>query len=65
MDKIVNTEKFDEQTIEFWHSDEVRPFLTVVADTIEISENGSAFIYSRDYSAPIATVIEWDFWRQA
>ena len=57
-------EGFDEKFVEFWHSDENRPFMSIATDTLKIYESGRAEIYSRDYEYPIAVVCEWDFWKQ-
>lgn len=55
---------FNEAVIEFWHSDEVRPFARVVADELKVYED-YVEVYSRDYSYPILIVREYDWWREA
>jgi hypothetical protein len=54
---------YNEALIAFWHSDENRPFATVVADTIILYEDGCIEVYSRDYAAACATIWEWDYWK--
>ena len=53
---------YDERVIEFWHSDENRPFLRVSVDKLVIEEDLFVQIYSRDYDHPIAVVEEYDYW---
>lgn len=54
----------DEALIEFWHSDEIRPFAKVFADELRVYEEYIE-VYSRDYSYPILVVKEYDWWREA
>lgn len=55
---------FDDSLIEFWHSDEIRPFVKARADELRIHLE-YAEVYSRDYSYPILVINEYDFWREA
>jgi len=55
---------FDSETqIEFWHSDEQRPFVQIWGDRLIVGTDGAAMVYSRDYTDPIATINEWSFWQ--
>lgn len=56
-------EGFNEGFVEFWHSDENRPFMRIATDTLKIYED-RVEVYSRDYPYPIATVIEYGFWKE-
>jgi hypothetical protein len=55
---------FDEALIEFWHSDENRPFAKVHTDELRVYEDRIE-VYSRDYSYPVLIVQEYDWWREA
>lgn len=50
----------DEAVVEFWHSDENRPFATVHADELRVYKE-FVEVYSRDYSCPILLVHEYDW----
>lgn len=63
MAEVIYEERFDEGEIEFYHSDETRPFLVVYADTLKIYDD-RVEVYSRDYPTPIITVYEYDYWRE-
>jgi hypothetical protein len=54
---------YDEAMVAFWHSDEIRPFLTVAADSLFVYEDGCIEVYSHDYAGAIATIWEWDYWK--
>ena len=58
---------FDGQSakIEFWHSDEIRPFLICEeVDKMVFSDDGAIEVDNKDYQKPIFVVKEWSFWRQ-
>jgi hypothetical protein len=59
--------EFDVQSakIEFWHSDEIRPFLICEeVDRMVFLDDEAIEVYNRDYQKPIFVVNEWSFWRQ-
>ena len=51
--------------LQFWHSDENRPFLICEeVDVMKLTNDGHAILYNRDYKHPIVIVREWDRWVQ-
>jgi hypothetical protein len=55
---------FNEAVVEFWHSDESRPFAMVHTDELRVYKEYIE-VYSRDYTYPILIVREYDWWREA
>lgn len=55
-------DNLDEQFVEFWHSDEIRPFLKIAVDKL-VFYYDYVECYSRDYSEPIAIIKEYDWYR--
>ena len=49
--------------VDFFHSDENRPFLSVYADMLTM-EGSVVMVFSRDYEGPIAVVYEYDYWTE-
>jgi len=52
----------ENEIVEFWHSDEIRPFAEVYANELRIYEDYIE-VYSQDYPHPILTVHEADWWK--
>jgi hypothetical protein len=59
---IIEINEFDEEEIGFWYSDENRPFLKIFVDKMIVYDE-KVEIFSRDYDYPIATIVEYDFWK--
>jgi hypothetical protein len=54
---------FDGEPIEFWHSDETRPFAVFQEVDSMIEYDAYMEVYNRDYPTPIAVIHEYGWWR--